>query len=156
MRSAEGLPDDQDSRIIPYGDDTLLSSDHFKYRQALAVQRARNDPDTVYLDLKYHLAWNVAWRKPVFVRTADVRNIVDNAFYACGEQIGGFASVLWLAPDHVHVYVESDGARSIEAIVKNLKHVSASALSGELSSKDLSLGRNRRVWDRSYFAETIG
>lgn len=121
-----------------------------------AVQRALDDPDAVYLDLRYHLAWNVARRKPVFIRSAGISPILDKAFYACGEQIGGLARVLWLAPDHIHVYVESDGEKSVDAIAKELKRVSTSALITEFNAEDLSLGKVRRIWDRAHFSQTIG
>jgi hypothetical protein len=72
------MSDDQTSRTIPCDDDLLLSSDRFKYRQALAIQRVRSDPDTVNVDLKYHLAWNVARRKPVFSHPADARRLISH------------------------------------------------------------------------------
>jgi hypothetical protein len=49
----------------------LLESDKAKYRKALAVQRLQRDPDGVYLDLKYHFVWNVAYRRAVFEKSAD-------------------------------------------------------------------------------------
>jgi len=155
-RSAKDAIAGQGPGITCGGDDTLLSSDRFKYRHTLMVQRVRSNPDTVYLDIKYHLTWNVARRKPFFVRPADTRDTIDNAFSACSNRIGGFASVLWLAPDHIHVYVDSDGEESIEAIARELKLVSASALREEFNSKGLLSRRSRQVWDRAYFAETIG
>ena len=153
VKSAEGLPVDQKPRASTFIDDALLSSERFKYRYALAGRRVRSDPDGVNVDLKYHLAWNVARRKPVLSRSADAHRLIDNAFSACGEQIGGNASVLWLAPDHVHVNVESDGEKSIETIVKALKRVSSQAL----RASDVSFsGKGRIVWEKAYFAETIG
>lgn len=156
VKDIEGSPDNRESWGAAFDKEALLGSDRFKYGQALAVQRARNYPDTVHLDLKYHLAWNVARRKPIFIRRDDIRAILDKAFCACGKQFGGFASVLWLAPDHIHVYVESDGERSLEAIAKELKRFSSSVLSVELSPEYLCPGKVRRIWDRAYFVETIG
>ncbi|MGD0488649.1 MAG: transposase [Syntrophorhabdales bacterium] len=153
IKSAEDLPDDQKPWTSTFADDALLSSDRFKYRYALAVQGVRNDPDSVNVDLKYHLAWNVARRKSVFSLSADAHRLIDNAFSACGEQIGGNASVLWLAPDHVHVYVESDGEKSIETIMKVLKRVSSQALR---ASNVSSSGKGRIKWEKAYFAQTIG
>ena len=152
IKSVENMPHDRKRRIT-FDDNALLSSDRFKYQQALAVQRIRNDPDSVNVDLKYHVAWNVARRRPVFSQPADARCLIDNAFSVCGEQIGGIASVLWLAPDHVHVYMESDGEKSIETIVKVLKRVSFQALR---ASDVSSSGKGRIVWEKAYFAETIG
>ena len=78
VKSADDMSDDQTSRTIPCDDDLLLSSDRFKYRQALAMQRVRSDPDTVNVDLKYHLAWNAARRKPVFSHPADARRLISH------------------------------------------------------------------------------
>lgn len=152
-RSAEDLTDDHKPRMDPLGADAMLSPDHFKYRQALAAQRVRSDPDSVNVDLKYHLVWNVVRRKPVFLQPAETRRLIDSAFSACSEQIGGTACVLWLAPEHVHVYVESDGEKSIETVEKVLKRATFHALraSGVSSS-----GKGCVVWEKAYFAETIG
>jgi REP element-mobilizing transposase RayT len=152
VESAGDLPDDRKPRIT-FGDQALLSSDRFRYRHALAVQKVQSDPDGVYLDLKYHLVWNVARRTPVFSQHADARRLIENAFSTCSKQIGGIASVLWLARDHVHVYMESDGGKSIETVVKVLKHVSSEALR---ASNVSSSGKGRILWGRAYFAETIG
>jgi hypothetical protein len=32
--------------------------------------------------------------------------MIDNAFFDCGELVGGFVSLLWLASDHIHLYEE--------------------------------------------------
>ncbi len=152
IKSVENLPHDRKRRIT-FDDDALRSSDRFKYQQAFAVQRIRSNPDSVNVDLKYHVAWNVARRRPVFSQPADARRLIDNAFSVCGEQIGGIAGVLWLAPDHVHVYMESDGEKSIETVVKMLKRVSSQALR---ASDVSSSGKGRIVWEKAYFAETVG
>jgi REP element-mobilizing transposase RayT len=155
VKSAEDATGDQGS-VISGGDETVLRSDRFKYREALAIQRARVDPDGVNVDIKYHLAWNTPRRKPVFVHSVDTRRVIAEAFSVCGDEVGGLASVLWLAPDHIHIYIESDGEKSLEAIAKELKRASALALRGELNSQGLFSGMARRVWDRAYFAETVG
>ena len=126
----------------------LLSLDSFKYREALASQRLRSDPDGVYVHLAYHLAWNVAKRESLFFHSANARGLIDDAFSACGEDIGGFATVLWLAPDHIHVYVESNGEKSVDTIAKVVRRVSARAL------RDLS--EKGRLWEEGYFAQTVG
>ena len=147
------VPEDQKPLISEFADNTLLSSERFKYQHALAVQRIRSDPDSVNVDLRYHLAWNVAHRKPVFSQPVAARHVIDNVFSGCGEQIGGIAAVLWLAPDHVHVYVNVDGEKSIETVVEVLKRVSSRALR---ASDVSSSAKGRIAWEDAYFAETIG
>ncbi|MGD0657675.1 MAG: transposase [Syntrophorhabdales bacterium] len=126
----------------------LLSLDSYKYQHALAVQKVRRDPDGVYVHLVYHLVWNMANRKPLLTHRPDTRGLIEDGFSACGEEIGGFARVLWLASDHIHVYVESDGEKSVDAVVKVLRRVSARTL------RDF-LARGAR-WEGAYFAQTVG
>lgn len=65
-------------------------------------------------------------------------------------------SLLWLAPDHVHLYVNSDGERSVETIVQEIKRYSNKAiLSGLIDIKERLNGRID-LWDVSYFSQTIG
>jgi REP element-mobilizing transposase RayT len=150
VSGARPLLDEQKDGAAPAGYEALLNSDRFKYRRTLAVQRIQRDPDSVYMELKYHVAWNVVSRKPVFVHPADVVDVIDHAFLDCGELVGGFVSLLWLAPDHIHFYIESDGEKSIDTIAQYLKRVSANALNKTTG------GVNRRIWDKVYFAETVG
>jgi REP element-mobilizing transposase RayT len=152
VRTVDDRSDDQKSASTPGG----VDADHLKYREALAMQRLRTDPDTVSVDLKYHLVWNVAHRKPIFDHSGHNRVIIDEVFVGCGDRIGGSASVLWLAPDHIHVYFESDGEKSIETVVKVLKRVSLQRLRAHLAPEVSSSRKNRVAWDKAYFAETIG
>ena len=45
----------------------LLKSDKIKYEKTLALQKLKRDPDGEFMELKYHLVWNVIYRKPVFI-----------------------------------------------------------------------------------------
>ena len=42
------------------------------------------------------------------------------------------AGLLWLAPDHVHVYCEADGERSAHDIALGLKDILERGFAGEL------------------------
>jgi REP element-mobilizing transposase RayT len=152
VKSLDDRSDDRKSSTTPFRVDT----DCIKYWEALAIQRFRTDPDNVSVNLKYHLVWNVARRKPTFVRSGDSRVRIDEAFAACGDRIGGSASVLWLAPDHIHVYLTSDGEKSIETVMKLLKRVSLQGLRARLAPEVSSSRKNRVAWDKAYFAETLG
>ena len=133
----------------------FLQSDKMKYHKALALQKLRNDPNGVFIDLKYHFAWNVIHRKPVFNPTNDTFDCFHDTFLKCNELVGGFERLLWLAPDHVHLYVNSDGERSVETIVQEIKRYSNKAiLSGLNDIKERLNGIN--LWDVSYFSQTIG
>jgi len=134
----------------------ILDSDKIKYQQALALQRLDRDPNSVFVDFKYHFAWNVIHRKPVFARPEKIIDFVSDTFSNCSEIAGGFVSLLWLAPDHIHLYVESDGNDSVETIAREMKQVSAEVILAKFGDLKTSLDAQKKLWDKAYFVETIG
>ena len=58
----------------------LLDSDKIKYQRALALQRMERDPDSVFVDFKYHFVWNIIHRKPVFAQPAKIIDFVSDTF----------------------------------------------------------------------------
>ncbi|MDY6987849.1 MAG: transposase [Thermodesulfobacteriota bacterium] len=134
----------------------LLHSDKVKYARALALQKLSRDPDAVIVELKYHFVWNVSHRTPLFVPANDFIACVRDAFLKCSEAAGGVVYPMYLAADHVHVYVESDGERSLDDMAHDIKTVSAKAVVEEFSSFQDRLGNGVEVWDEAYFVETVG
>jgi putative transposase len=134
----------------------LFDSDKIKYERALALQRLGRDPDAVYVLVKYHLVWNVKQRIPVFNPISTYINFVHDTFFVCSGRIGGFVNILYLAPDHVHLYVESDGELSVEQIVNKIKQFSNNAMVEEFPSIKDRLAGHTEIWDEAYFVETIG
>jgi len=106
----------------------LLNSDKIKYERALALQKLARDPDGVYMQLKYHFAWNVSFRRSVYSAANTFFDFVSDTFLRCSELAGGFVDLLYLAPDHLHLYAESDGELSIEEIVHRIKQFSNDAI----------------------------
>jgi REP element-mobilizing transposase RayT len=133
-----------------------FESERFKYQRALAVQKMKNDPDAVIIDFRYHLAWNVVHRRSSFPDPQNAFNMVNDAFFGISSSVGSFVSLLWLAPDHVHVYLESDGEKSVEIIAQEIKRLSESSILGGASEMMLNAVDGNDLWDRAYFAETIG
>jgi REP element-mobilizing transposase RayT len=156
VQSVETSADNQEEGPLVNDLRAQLNWDRLKYCRALAVQKLEREPDTVFVELKYHVAWNVAARKPIFVQPADALHTINDVFSTCGELVGGYASVLWLAPDHIHIYVESDGEKSVETLVRAMKRLSATALREKVDNRDGGLMKGRKIWDRAYFAETLG
>ena len=134
----------------------LLNSDKIKYERALALQKMGRDPDGVYVQLKYHFAWNVSLRRSVFGLANTFFDFVSDTFLRCSEQAGGFVDLLYLAPDHIHLYVESDGELSIEKIVYRTKKFSNDTILEKFPLIRDTLGGNTEIWDEAYFVETIG
>ncbi len=134
----------------------FLKSDKIKYRKALALQKLEQDPDEIFVNLKYHLLWNTAHRKPVFKPTQKYFEDIFDLFLGFGELVGGLAALMWLAPDHIHIYVETNGERSFEAVVKKLKVASSKAIIQMVPDFKGEPGKGKGLWDKAYFLETIG
>ena len=115
-----------------------------------------NHPDAVFINLRYHLAWNVVHRKSSFPDPQNAFEVVNDAFFDSGLTVGSFVSLLWLAPDHVHVYLESDGEEPVETIAQKIKKISESSILERASEMVSNEATGNDLWDKAYFAETIG
>ena len=82
--------------------------------------------------------------------------MVNDAFFGSSSSVGSFVSLLWLAPDHVHVYLESDGEKPVEIIAQEIKRLSESSILGRASEMMLNAVVGNDLWDKAYFAESIG
>jgi putative transposase len=134
----------------------FLKSDKIKYRKAMALQKLDQDPEGISIHLKYHLLWNTAHRRPVFNPPKETFEGLSDLFGGYGELVGGMTALMWLAPDHVHVYVETEGRKSIETIQKKMKAASAKTILNTLPDVPERLVRGAGLWDKAYFVETIG
>ena len=134
----------------------LFDSDRVKYQRALALQKLARDPDDVLLEIKYHFVWNVLGRRPAFAEPAPTVDFISGIITSCSEAVGGFASLLWLAPDHIHLYVESDGTVSPDDIAQKLKRLSETAILEQFPNVIASPEVKTGLWDEAYFVETIG
>ena len=134
----------------------LLDSDRVKYKRALALQKLARNPDDIMLDIKYHFVWNVIGRRPVFAAPEPMIGYIDNAIATCSEAVGGFADLHWLAPDHIHLYVESDGEVSPDNIAQELKRYSEAAILERFPDLIVSTNAGAGLWDEAYFVGTVG
>ena len=132
----------------------LFNSDKIKYQRALALQKLERDPDTIFIQLKYHFAWNVRNRKPVFRSDDKIVEAAYKLFDESSEVVNDFVSLISLAPDHVHVLVESNGELSVEELVNRIKEFTNKGLNRECPELKESF-ENYSIWDGAYFVETI-
>ena len=116
----------------------------------------KHDPDAVFMDLRYHLAWNVVHRRSSFLDPQTAFEVINDAFFDSGLSVGSFVSLLWLAPDHVHVYLESDGEEPVETIAQEVKRISESFIIERASEMGSNALAGNDLWDEAYFVETIG
>lgn len=134
----------------------LAASERSKYLRTVARQKLERNPDGEFMSLRYHLAWNVRCRKPVFTPDSSMRDVLDNILSSFSGLAGGVVRLLRLAPDHIHVYVVSDGKDSVEAVVGEMKRLSAATVWAEFSALKNDLDEENHLWDTAYFAETLG
>jgi len=66
----------------------LVDSSGTKQR-ALALQKLNSDPEGVFMDIRYHFAWNVTHRAPVLDLDNDIFDFLNGAFSNCNELVGG-------------------------------------------------------------------
>jgi len=133
-----------------------LDSDKVKYQLALALQKLARNSDDVLLEIKYHFAWNVVGRRPAFAEPATTIDFISDTITTCSDAVGGFASLLCLAPDHIHVYVESDGEVSPDNMAQKLKQLLEMPILERFPDLIASPEVEKRLWDEAYFVETIG
>lgn len=134
----------------------VLQSDKIKYERALALQKLARDPDGVFVELKYHFAWNVIHRRSVFQQPHSIFNFIYDSVSKCSELVRGFVNLLWIAPDHLHLYVESDGELSVETMVQGIKESIQNTIFSGLTDIGDNLESDTSFWDGAYFSETIG
>lgn len=137
----------------PY--EKILNSDKIKYERALALQRLKRDPDTVFMQLKYHFAWNTIYRSRIF---RDDNSMIETAiglFDESSQVDNDFVHLLFLAPDHVHLLVESNGELSVEELIIRIKEYTCNGLLKKYPKLKDSID-NDSIWDEGYFVETLG
>lgn len=134
---------------------TLLISDRIKYEKALFLQKLRRDPDEMFVSIKYHLALSTLHRKPIFDLIGDAKELISGIFSEYSVQSGEQPSLLWLAPDHVHIHVESDGNRSVEEISEEIKRLSSTAILKQFADVEDIAELGDSIWDISCFVETL-
>ena len=133
----------------------LFLSDKTKYQIALYLQKLDRDPDFIFADLKYHISWNVSQREKAFPESPDLMESISVIFKNSIKQADTLVLPLWIAFDHVHVYVETSGKISIDIMTRKIKKATEQKLIHCLKGMG---NRNSKaaLWDDAYFVETIG
>jgi REP element-mobilizing transposase RayT len=140
------------SHMEEVSDNTVSMSPKDKWFRAYAVQQLSRNPDLIAFTIRYHVVFSTRQRVNVFAseRREPMADLVRQAALPFQQTT---VHVLWLASDHLHLYIDASPEYALDAIVhaisKHLEHTLASLLP-ELQHS------NQPEWERAYFAEGIG
>ena len=133
-------------------EDTVSMAPKDKWFRAYAVQQLSLSPDLVDFMIRYHVVFSTRQRTNVF-SSEHREQIADMVRQAALPFEQTTAHVLWLASDHLHLYIDATPDYSLDeivhAIMDDLEHAMAALLPALPHS-------NQPIWERAYFAEGIG
>jgi REP element-mobilizing transposase RayT len=132
--------------------DTGSMSPKDKWFRAYAVQQLSLNPDLIAFTIRYHVDLSTRQRVNVFA-SEHREQIADMVRQAALPFEQTTAHVLWLASDHLHLYIDASPNYALDEIV----HAIREYLEREMANLFPALPHNNQpVWERAYFAESIG
>jgi REP element-mobilizing transposase RayT len=132
-------------------EDTVHMSSKDKWFRAYAVQQLSLHPDLITFTIRYHVALSTRQRVNVFSsdHSESIADLVRQAALPF-EQTS--AHVLWLASDHLHLYIDASPDYALDEIV----HAIREYLEHKMADLVPALERdNQPCWERAYFVEGI-
>jgi REP element-mobilizing transposase RayT len=133
-------------------EDTVNMSPREKWFRAYAVQQLGGDPDLIYAKIQYHVVFSTRQRVNVFA-SAHREPMADLVRQAALPFEQTKAHVVWLAPDHMHLYIDTSPDYALDDIVQAIMDDLEQALPHLLPALQHS---KQPVWERVYFAAGIG
>jgi REP-associated tyrosine transposase len=132
--------------------DTVSMSPKDKWFRAYAVQQLSFNPDLIAFTIRYHVVLTTRQRVNVF--SGEHREqIADMVRQAAVPFEQTTAHLVWLASDHLHLYLDASPEYALDEIV----HAIREYLEHEMVNLFPALPpSNQPVWERAYFAEGIG
>ena len=133
-------------------EDTVSMSPKDKWFQAYAVQQLSRNPDLIDFTIRYHVVLSTRQRTNVFSREhgEPMADLVRQAAVPFEQTT---AHVLWLASDHMHLYIDATPDYSLDEIVHAMREYLEHEMANLLPELKHS---NQPVWERAYFADGIG
>lgn len=126
-----------------------------KYNLAKALQQLQRNPDETVCNLMYHVCLVTTKREPVFANAEPYIEHLIKSLAGLETKLPGIirAELLWLASDHLHIFIETTPDYSVDELVrgirKNFDNVATSGFPALRQS-------GKSVWGKLYFSETIG
>jgi REP element-mobilizing transposase RayT len=133
-------------------EDTVTMSPKDKWFRAYAVQQLSFHPDLVDFTIRYHVVLCTRQRTNVF-SSQHGEPMADLVRQAAVPFEQTTAHVLWLASDHLHLYIDATPDYALDEIVHAIREHLEHAMTH--LSPEFEHG-NQPVWERAYFAEGIG
>jgi REP element-mobilizing transposase RayT len=146
-------PDHTEARHMEASnEDTANMSPKDKWFRAYAVQQLSFNPDLVAFTIRYHVVLSTRQRTSVFA-SEHSEQIADMVRQAALPFEQTAAHVLWLASDHLHLYIDATPDYALDEIVHAIREHLEHAMTHLLPALKPS---NQPVWEQAYFAESIG
>ena len=133
-------------------ENTVSMSPKDKWFRAYAVQQLSLNPDLIDFTIRYHVVLSTRQRTNVFASEhgEPMADLVRQAALPF-EQTKVY--VVWLASDHMHLYIDASPEYALDEIV----HTIMEYLEHEMANLFPALQHNNQpVWERAYCAEGIG
>jgi REP element-mobilizing transposase RayT len=116
------------------------------------VQQLSLHPDLIDFTIRYHVVFSTRQRVTVFSseHREPMADVVRQAALLFEQTT---AHVLWLASDHIHLYIDATPDYALDEIVHTIREY----LEHEMANLFPALQYNKQpCWERAYFAEGIG
>jgi REP element-mobilizing transposase RayT len=133
-------------------EDTVSMSPKDKWFRAYAVQQLGINPDLIACTIRYHVVLSTRQRTNVFASEhgAPMADLVRQAAFPFQQTT---VHVLWLASDHLHLYIDTSPEYALDEIV----HAIREHVEREMTRQFPTLPHSTQpIWERAYFAEGIG
>lgn len=104
---------------------------------------------------RFHIVWAVKERAPLFANSRRYLSYLHDAFLACGTLLPGKTVLLWLAPDHLHFYLETPDIETVGEVVEDLQGIIHDALVEKFEEIRDIASDDSLLWSTAYFMESI-
>jgi REP element-mobilizing transposase RayT len=135
------------------GSEAMVSmSPKDKWFRAYAVQQLGNNPDLIAFTIRYHVVFSTRQRTNVFSSKhgEPMADLVRQAALPFEQTT---VHVLWLASDHMHLYIDATPDYALDEIVHAIREHLEREMTRQFPAWQHS---HQPVWERAYFAEGIG
>lgn len=132
--------------------DTENMSPQDKWFRAYAVQQLEINPDLIAFTIRYHVVFNTRQRGNVFAREhgEPMADLVRQAALPFEHTT---VHVVWLASDHMHLYIDASPDYALDEIVHAIREYLDHAMTHLFPALKHN---NQPCWERAYFVEGIG